>query len=144
MRYETFLALSVAGFATIGAGGCARASPDAAAAIADRYYEALARADAASACALMTERQRTGFEGGTCEQVMQFVLQTDGPPGRRALAERGVRITGTGDRQTVELRYQVAYRSGVRVEILTIQGQPAQPDSFRIDGIARQEPLPAE
>jgi hypothetical protein len=92
----------------------------------------------------MTERQRTGFEGGTCEQVMQFVLQTDGPPGQRALAQRGVRITQTGDRQAVELRYQVAYRTGARVEILTIQGQPAQPDSFRIDGIARQEPLLAE
>jgi hypothetical protein len=124
--------------------GCARVSPDAALAVADRYYAALARSDTAAACGLMTESQRKGFEGGACEDVMRFLLDTDGPPGRYALQPRGVRVVGTGDRQSIELRYQVAYGKGPRVDILTIVGTAGQPDSFRIDGIARQEALVAD
>lgn len=121
--------------------GCARVSPEAALAVADRYYLALGKADLEGACGLMTAAQRESFEGGACVDVMRFLLQTDGPPGRRALQERGVRVIANGDQQRFELRYQVAYRNATRVDILTIVGTAGRPDSFRIDGIARQEAL---
>lgn len=125
--------------------GCARVSPDAALAVADGYYTALGRSDVSAACGLMTESQRNGFEGGSCEEVMRFLLETDGTPGQRALQPRGVRLAATDEqRQTFELRYQVAYASGPRIDILTIVGTPGQPDSFRIDEIARQEVLIVE
>jgi hypothetical protein len=121
--------------------GCARVSPDAALAVADRYYAALAASDFAGACGLMTGSQRNSFEGGNCAEVMRFLLETDGAPGQRALQPRGVRIAATGDRHRFELRYQVAYRNGPRVDILSIVGTAGSPDTFRIDGIARQEVL---
>lgn len=121
--------------------GCAGVSPDAALSVADRYYAALAASDFEGACALMTDSQRRSFEGGTCVEVMRFLLETDGAPGQRALQPRGLRVVTNGDRQRFELRYQVAYRSGPRVDILSIAGVAGTPDSFRIDGISRQESL---
>jgi hypothetical protein len=64
----------------------------------------------------------------------------DGGPGR-GLQPRGTRSVAAGDRQTFQLRYQVGYGSGTRIDILTIVGTAGQPASFRIDGIARQEVL---